>query len=474
MMIDQNFLYAVVSLPAGVFNPYSNVKTSILLMDRVLAKKTKDILFIKVENDGFDLGAQRRPIDKNDLPQATEILKRYKLCLQSGKQFELSDEEKKIANLVPIEKVSKTGDYNLSGDRYKENNISVNTQWPMVELGNVVDILDSMRKPVTKGDRKSGPYPYYGSTGILDYVDDYIFDERLVLVGEDGAKWDSGENTSFIAEGKYWVNNHAHVMRCHKDKIIDTYLVNVLNEMDLSSYITGVTVPKLNQEKLRSIQIPLPHLEIQQEIVSQLESYQKIIDGAKQVVNNYKPEIKIDPSWEITELGEVADVIAGQSPEGKYYNDNGEGTPFYQGKTEFGDIYLGEPQKWTTQITKIAEAGDILMSVRAPVGPVNITTKKICIGRGLAGIRVKNIEKMFLFTYLRMVEKEIVGNGGAVFDSISKNQIEKINIPIPPLNIQKQIVSRIEEEQKIVDANKRLIELYQGKIKDKIDEVWGK
>ncbi len=134
MMVDQNFLHAVVSLPAGIFQPYSLVKTSILLMDRVLAKKKKDILFVKIENDGFDLGAQRRPIDKNDLPQATEILKRYKMSIQTGKPFDLSDEDKKIANLVPIEKISKSGDYNLSGDRYRAVNDYSHVEWSMVDL----------------------------------------------------------------------------------------------------------------------------------------------------------------------------------------------------------------------------------------------------------------------------------------------------------------------------------------------------
>ena len=125
----------------------------------------------------------------------------------------------------------------------------------MVELGNVVEILDSLRKPITKSDRISGDIPYYGGTGIVDYVNEYIFDERLVLLGEDGAKWSENEKTAFIAEGKYWVNNHAHVLRPKKEKLIDSYLVELLNVMDLNPYITGITVPKLNQKMMRSIQI---------------------------------------------------------------------------------------------------------------------------------------------------------------------------------------------------------------------------
>ena len=94
-------------------------------------------------------------------------------------------------------------------------------------------------------------------------------------------------------------------------------------------------------------------------------------------------------------------VIAGQSPEGKFYNDNGIGLPFYQGKKEYGEKYIGAPTTWTTKITKEAEENDILMSVRAPVGPINFATQRICIGRGLAAIRATNlINKEFLFNFL--------------------------------------------------------------------------
>jgi type I restriction enzyme S subunit len=150
--------------------------------------------------------------------------------------------------------------------------------------------------------------------------------------------------------------------------------------------------------------------------------------------------------WEIKKLGEVCKVIAGQSPEGKFYNSEGNGMPFYQGKKEYREKYIGEPTTWTTKITKEAEAGDILMSVRAPVGPVNFATQKICIGRGLAAIRAgKNIDKEFLFNYLIKHESEIEGNTGAVFNSINKKQIESIGFPLPPLPEQQRIVSILDK-----------------------------
>ncbi len=188
--------------------------------------------------------------------------------------------------------------------------------------------------------------------------------------------------------------------------------------------------------------------------------------------------------WEIKKLGEVCKVIAGQSPEGKFYNSDGNGMPFYQGKKEYGEKYIGEPTTWTTKITKEAEAGDILMSVRAPVGPVNFATQKICIGRGLAAIRAgKNIDKEFLYNFLIKHENEIEGNAGAVFNSINKTQIENIEIPLPPLPEQQRIVSILDEafaaiakakanaEQNLKNA-KELFESYLQEVFEKKGNGW--
>lgn len=150
--------------------------------------------------------------------------------------------------------------------------------------------------------------------------------------------------------------------------------------------------------------------------------------------------------WDVKKLGDVCLVIAGQSPEGKFYNTEIKGLPFYQGKKEFNEKFLGQPTTWTTFITKEALKDDILMSVRAPVGPVNFSTQKICIGRGLAAIRAgKQIDKDFLFNFLLKHESEVVGSKGAVFDSINKGQIEAIEIPIPSISEQKRIVAILDE-----------------------------
>jgi type I restriction enzyme S subunit len=143
--------------------------------------------------------------------------------------------------------------------------------WAAKPLGDLVDVLDRLRKPITKKDRKAGPYPYYGATGVLDHVDGYLFDEPLVLIGEDGAKWEAGANSAFAIEGKTWVNNHAHVIRPLRDNVLDDWLIYYLNGADLMPFISGMTVPKLNQGRLREIPIPLPPLEEQQRIVAVLD-----------------------------------------------------------------------------------------------------------------------------------------------------------------------------------------------------------
>lgn len=164
-------------------------------------------------------------------------------------------------------------------------------------------------------------------------------------------------------------------------------------------------------------------------------------------------------NWETKKLGELSLVIAGQSPEGKYYNKEANGVPFYQGKKEFLERNIGAPTTWTEKVTKEAEAGDILMSVRAPVGPTNFSTQKICIGRGLAAIRVfKCLDREFLFYFFKHFENEITGNTGAVFNSINKKEIEEIKIPLPPLPEQKRIVTILDEKFEALARAKEIAE----------------
>jgi type I restriction enzyme S subunit len=154
-------------------------------------------------------------------------------------------------------------------------------EWESKPLGKICDVLNNRRKPITSSDRVSGQYPYYGASGIVDYVNDFIFDERLLLIGEDGAKWGPYEKTAFIVEGRYWVNNHAHVLKPFG--VNDTLLENYLTMLDLGPFITGAAPPKLTLGKLREVPVPVPSLlGEQQKIADCLSSLDDLITAQTQ------------------------------------------------------------------------------------------------------------------------------------------------------------------------------------------------
>jgi len=465
MMIDQNFLYAVVSLPPGIFQPYSLVKTSILLMDRVLAKKTKDILFVKVENDGFDLGAQRRPIDKNDLPKATEILKRYKMSIQTGKSFELSDEDKKIASLIPIEKISKSGDYNLSGERYRAVNDYSHVKWPMVDLGEVAEVLKG--SAITKNQTIEGTIPVVAGGQYPAY-----FHNEANRSGEVITVSASGAYAGFVNyfEIPIFASDCSTIQSKDQNQVKTKYLFYILKskQEEIYKFQQGGGQPHVYPKDLVNIRIPLPTLEVQQEIVLQLDSYQKIIDGAKQVVNNYKPEIKVDPDWEEFKLKDISENLdAKRKPVTK--SDRTKGIFPYYGAS--GIVDYVEDYIFDDNLLLISEDGANLL---ARVTPIAFSVSgKVWVNNHAHVLKFQCFEtQKFVELYLNQINLEIYITGAAQ-PKLNQDTLNNIKIPLPPLNIQKQIVARIEEEQQMVDANKKLIEIYQGKIKEKIDEIWG-
>jgi type I restriction enzyme M protein len=481
-MLVENSLVAVISLPAGCFNPYSGVKTSILLLDKSLARKSDTIAFFKVEADGYDLGAQRRPIQKNDLPKVQEELESYLTTLRERK--DPSELALTTALIVPKEKIAANGDYNLSGDRYREGDQRT-SDYPHVELGEVVEILDSKRRPITKGDRKPGPYPYYGATGVLDHVEGFLFDEPLVLVGEDGAKWGPGENSAFPVEGKVWVNNHAHVLRPKRDRIMDRFLIEVLNEADLMPYVTGVTVPKLNQEKLRSIQIPLPPLEIQKEIVAEIEGYQKVINGARAVLDNYRPHIPINPDWPMVKIGEICTIERGASPRpiNDFMTDEADGVNWIKiGDAEVGGKYITSTKERVTPAgaakSRRVKPGDFILSNSMSFGRPYIMATDGCIHDGWLLLRdhSERINQDFLYNILGssfVYDQFSQAATGGVVNNLNSEIVRGVKIPLPPLAEQQAIVVEIEAEQHLVNANRELITRFEAKIQTTLSRIWG-
>jgi len=168
---------------------------------------------------------------------------------------------------------------------------------------------------------------------------------------------------------------------------------------------------------------------------------------------------KLPKGWRWVRLGEVCEIIMGQSPPSKSYNTAGRGLPFFQGKADFGEIYP-TPRVWCDAPKKIARMNDILISVRAPVGAVNIAKDTCCIGRGLAALRLKaECELFWLFCYLKFIEKYLAEKGsGSTFKAITKKDIENLFIPLPPLDEQKRIVARVEELMSKIKEVKKLRE----------------
>ena len=197
-------------------------------------------------------------------------------------------------------------------------------------------------------------------------------------------------------------------------------------------------------------------------------------DFNKTINLNPNHNLDIETKWKLVKLGEVAEIVAGQSPKSEFYNEIQKGLPFYQGKKEFGDKYLLEPTIWTEKVTKQSIKGDILMSVRAPVGNVNINPfERICIGRGLAAIRAKdNVLPNYLFNFLDNNQLLFIGHKGMSFDSIStSDELPEIKIPLPPPDVQKQIVGECDTVDQETVQSRQAITAAKQEIEKKLQAV---
>ena len=503
MLLEEDYLYSVISLPAGVFQPYSGVKTSILLMDKTLAKRTEEVLFVKVANDGFDLGAQRRPIDKNDLPQALKIVKAWKQVIAESKGFELDEVDKAIAHIVSRKKIAESGDYNLSGDRYKEVISYANVKWPMVELGD-----KSLFQIESGGTPSSNKSDYWdGDIRWITLVDlpqenfiTYIFDTKRKIT-ELGLK---NSSAKLLPTKTVLVSSRATIGRIaisktelstnqgFKNVIIkdfgrvnEKYLACMLMRLvpKMEQMGTGGTYKEISRASFSTLRIPLPPLEVQEKIVAELDGYQKIIDGAKQVVENYKPTIKINSDWPLVELGGVCNMEYGYTAKAQESGDTRliritdiddnahliSDTPMFIDLSEESKPYL-------------LEKGDVLIArTGATYGKTLLFSdshQQAVFASYLIRLSFNNDKVVpAFFTSFSLGEiywqqaRELVSGGGQ--PQFNANVIKRIRMPIPPLQTQRKIVAEIESERELVEANKKLIGIYEKKVKDKIGEVWG-
>ena len=478
MLVDHS-LYAVVSLPAGVFNPYSGVKTSILMLDKNLTKKTNKILFIKINNDGFGLGAQRREVEGSDLPVALEAIKRYRQSIIENKEFEFNANEAKLASLVEKKIIAKSGDYNLGGDRYREVVIYAG-KWDFVELGEVCEIY----QPKTISQKEmidDGEYLVFGANGIIGKFNQYNHEDAEVLVTCRGATC----GTINMSEPKSWITGNAMVIKPKNEKLSKQYLFFVLKNYSLISTISGTAQPQITRQGLFPFKIPLPPREVQEQIVAELDNYQKIVDGAKQVVENWKLKIDINPKWEKWErikLGEVFQIESGGTPsstEKKYWDGDIKWATLVDIPPTIETI-SDTKRKITTEGLKNSSAKlfpkrTVMVSSRATIGRIAIAGTEMSTNQGFKNVIVdsKNEPIYVAYALSEKVDEMVALASGGTFKEISKTHFSNLEIPLPPLEIQKHIVEKIEAERALIESVKKLIGIYGQKTKDRIAKVWG-
>ncbi|MBX2934509.1 MAG: N-6 DNA methylase [Ferruginibacter sp.] len=494
-MLVQDSLIAVISLPAGVFQPYSGVKTSVLILDKRLAKKSQHILFLKIENDGFDLGAQRREIDKNDLPVALQTLAAYKECLSSDKAF---DDLPSLATLVEKEIVLGNKDIVLSAERYFEAKVSL-TEFELAKLEDICDVRDGTHDSPTY---VMEGFPLVTSKNIIDGKIDFsnvnlISREDLDKINKRSLVEDGdiimpmigtiGNPIIVKKEREFGIKNVALIKFDENSKVNNVYLKYILGSEQINDFFLseakGVAQKYVSLGLLRSIEIPLPPLEIQQQIVTEIEGYQKIIDGAKQIVNNYKPTIKINPGWEMVELDKVCKIQSGGTPSKavKEYWENG--TVPWVGSTVCKDQPIFNCEEFITELglqkssAKIFPKHTTLIAlVGATIGKTAYLEFETSTNQNIAGLQPLDntqLDNKFLFFISQTLYNQFYKLGDGSFRMASLGFIKELQIPLPSMQEQQAIAQAIEEEMKLVNANKRLIEIFEQKIKDKISEVWG-
>ena len=470
MLVKNNYLYAVVSLPAGVFNPYSGVKTSILFIDKSLAKKTDNILFVKITSDGFDLGAQRRANNTSDLTAALDVLNNYKTALYGNRVFENTNP---ISVVVPKEKIAANGDYNLSADRYKITLNAAISKFEMVKLGDVFKLTSGRFLP--KKDFVEGIHLVYGGNGVTGSHNEYFIENETLLIGRVGEYC----GAIHLTEPKSWVTDNCLMVSEYLINVEQKYLKEILVRVNLNQYAKVGGQPSISQGSVYEIEIPLPPLDIQRAIVTEIENYQRIIDGAKQVVQNYKPTFHIEPEWEMVKLGEVLekvnDSIDPQKHSGlvKYIGleniESQSGNLVGEIETEYSDI------KSTKNSFK---KGDILYGkLRPNLNKVFLSNfDGICSTDIFVFRQRENISNSaFYSSYLKCEKFNLeVLNGikGAQLPRVGFEHFSEIEIPLPSLETQKEIVAAIEREQSLVNANKELIVLMEAKIAGVMARVW--
>lgn len=347
---------------------------------------------------------------------------------------------------------------------------NIPTGWRTTTIEDVCENLDNLRKPVTKSNREPGDVPYYGATGIVDYVKDYIFDEPLLLIGEDGADWSKFANTAYEIDGKSWVNNHAHVLRCTKAH--RTFLKEYLNYADLNSFITGGTRGKLTKGVLSKIPIPLPSSDEQKKIAEILETVDEeiaktdeIIAATEKLKRGLMAEIFTSQrGWKKIVIKDIGEIVTGTTPRTAKKENYGGEFIWISPRDIVGQKYISESTKMLStegfaQTRKLPAGSVLVVCIGSTIGKVGIATKELSTNQQINSIIVNDkndnefIYYALLFNKARILEKAAT----QAVPIINKSTFSNISITAPTdKNEQRKIAATLSSLDEKVAVNQKL------------------
>ena len=460
----KNSLIGIVSLPAGVFEPYSGNKTNILFLDKKKSKNKKEIFFAIIDNDGFELSTNRRPIKKNDLPEIKSKIKNFN-NIKSGKKIYTIKKDEILKNSKILFSISE----------YLKKEVKKNEK-KFIKITDVFDVITPKIKIKNSDFKNTGKFPVIDQSkknisGFWDNKEDCVNCDLPVIIFGDHTKIIKYIDFKFVAGA-----DGTKILK-PKDKLI--------NPKFLFFILKTLSIPNLGYSRhfkeLKKFKIPLPSLDFQKSIVEELNIHQKIIDGCLQVVENYTPSISIDPNWEKFELNEICDVRDGTHDSPKYIDD---GYPLITSKNVINGSISFEKvnlisEKDFNDINKRSKVdiGDILMPMIGTIGrPTIVKIEKKFAIKNVALIKTKNKISQ---DYIRLILNSNLFNDyinskkrGGNQKFLSLGLIRQFKVPIPPKDVEKKLVAEINDEEKIILKNKDLISKFQNKIKNKIDNIW--